>query len=68
MAKDTDRSDVKSSTSATASCMMEGGQLCPVPLEIWLHIALISSASVQAGFTATYPIRSPGRDRDFEKE
>ena len=62
----TDISAVRPSTSATASWMMEGGQLCPIPLEIWLHMALISSASLHLGLAATYPILSPGRDKDLE--
>ena len=63
----TDRSLVWSSTLLTASWMMLGGQLWPVSRLIWPHISAITSAPSAAGFTATYPMRSPGRLRLLEK-
>ena len=47
------RSLVSSMIFATASCMLELGQLWPVPREICPHIGTMSSASVARGLTAT---------------
>lgn len=55
-------------TRATASCMLDDGQLCPIVRLICANIGTKSSACSARGLTATYPMRSPGSDSAFENE